>query len=243
MIIVGWGKGVKPLGEGFFHRCANCDNARRFVIVESSRKVSLYFVPVAKWNRRYFYVCPVCSQGVEIPSRELAQKILVAALRDPNSVPNSLTETLGEAIGQGSVEPKELSAPRDADGILTGRLEYPEATFEVMSQIPPFFFPCDYCNGFYLHVVGQYPADESYVCICNTCTTANLAISKAAVAKLESGVIPREICIAYAKSPSRALPYTSGFRDCLKRANPHMTPEEQQRVDRLLTVYRLETPV
>jgi hypothetical protein len=52
-IFFGWGKGAKQLGEGFIHLCNNCHNVRRFVVVEVSRKASLYFVTVAKWNREW----------------------------------------------------------------------------------------------------------------------------------------------------------------------------------------------
>jgi hypothetical protein len=75
------GKETTELGEGFFHVCDNCHSTHRFVVAEVSRKVSLYFITVAKWNRQYFYVCPTCSFGFEIPTREWAQRILVTASR------------------------------------------------------------------------------------------------------------------------------------------------------------------
>lgn len=71
-ILFGWGKGVKQLGGGFIQVCQNCGNTHQFVVAEVSRKASLYFVTVAKWNHRYFYVCPLCSNGFEIPTRKLA---------------------------------------------------------------------------------------------------------------------------------------------------------------------------
>jgi len=98
-IVFGWGKGAKQLGEGFVHACGNCRNVRRFAVVETSRKVSLYFVPVAKWSREYFYVCPVCSSGFKIPNRELAQRILAGALGDPRSMPDDLAREIAQANG------------------------------------------------------------------------------------------------------------------------------------------------
>lgn len=96
-IIFGWGKGTKELGAGFVHACANCGNVRRFVVAEASRKASLYFITVAKWSYKYFYVCPICLSGFEIPTRELAQRILAAALRDPTTMPESLVAQIAEA--------------------------------------------------------------------------------------------------------------------------------------------------
>jgi len=99
-IVFGWGKGTKELGAGFFHACGTCRNVRRFVVAEVSRNASLYFITVAKWSYHYLYVCPICLRGFEIPTRELAQRILAAALRDPTTMPESLVAQIAEANGQ-----------------------------------------------------------------------------------------------------------------------------------------------
>ena len=99
-IFFGWGKGGKQLGEGFVHTCDNCHSTKRFVVAEVSSKASLYFITVAKWSYQYLYVCPVCSYGFEVPTRELAQRILAAAFRDPTAVPDSLSKRLGGPLGQ-----------------------------------------------------------------------------------------------------------------------------------------------
>jgi transcription elongation factor Elf1 len=101
MIIFGWGNGAKRLGDGFLQTCENCHNTQQFVVAEMSRRASLYFITVAKWSKRYYYVCPVCAYGFEIPTRELAQRILAAAFRDPTTVPDRLAKKLAEAVGQG----------------------------------------------------------------------------------------------------------------------------------------------
>ena len=89
MIFVGWGVGAKQIGEGFFEQCGNCHNTCRFVVVESSRRVSLYFVTVAKWAKRYYYACPICSQGIEIENLRVAQRLLAAAFSDPLAMPET----------------------------------------------------------------------------------------------------------------------------------------------------------
>ena len=94
MIIFGWGGRHKVLGEGFFIGCPNCGNATQWPVVETSKHVSLYFVPIAKWNKQYWMVCPVCSCGVELPSRELAQRVLAAALQDATEIPEHIRQRL-----------------------------------------------------------------------------------------------------------------------------------------------------
>jgi transcription elongation factor Elf1 len=94
MVIFGWGNDAKALSEGFFIRCPNCSNATQWQIVETSKRFSLYFVPVAKWSSQYWLVCPVCSSGIQIASRELAQEALAFASRDATTIPRHLADRL-----------------------------------------------------------------------------------------------------------------------------------------------------
>jgi len=98
MIFYGWGSDAKKLGEGFFQICGRCNNLSRFVVLETCKKVTLYFVPIAKWQRKYFYVCPICSNGFQIPDKELAQRILSGAFRNPEIPEPSLTQALEHAM-------------------------------------------------------------------------------------------------------------------------------------------------
>jgi uncharacterized protein YjbI with pentapeptide repeats len=98
MIVYGWGRGSKRLGEGFIGRCYHCSNQRRFVVVESSQRFTLYWIPVAKWNRHYFYICPVCNHGIELPNRELAGRILDGAMLSPSSPSAQLFEDIKRAF-------------------------------------------------------------------------------------------------------------------------------------------------
>ena len=82
MIVFGWGTGAKELGNGSLSTCENCNNTNPFVVVESSKKITVYWIPVAKWSKQYFYICPVCSRGFQIPSKKLAHRILSAAFRN-----------------------------------------------------------------------------------------------------------------------------------------------------------------
>lgn len=98
MIVFGWGSGSKRLGDGFFLTCTNCHNANAFSVVEASKKITVYWLPVAKWDKTYFHICPVCSNGVQIPSRELAQRILAGAFRDPYQPTPALAQALRQAL-------------------------------------------------------------------------------------------------------------------------------------------------
>ncbi len=79
VFLAGWGKGSKLLGLGPELTCENCHNTKQYQIFETSKKVTLYFVPVAKWDKQYWIVCPVCSRGGELNSKEQAMSIIEEA--------------------------------------------------------------------------------------------------------------------------------------------------------------------
>lgn len=99
MIIYGWGEGVKALGEGFVQACGNCGRISRWVVADQSKRFSLYFVPIVKWNHHFLYVCPACTAGIEIPTRELALRIVAAAQRNPRGPDPALAEALCRSLG------------------------------------------------------------------------------------------------------------------------------------------------
>jgi len=77
MIIVGWGDKLKILGEAYLSPCANCNNEVVWQVVETSKKMSLYFVPLAKWNKQYFLMCPVCNDAIQLKDKKEAQDLLL----------------------------------------------------------------------------------------------------------------------------------------------------------------------
>jgi hypothetical protein len=81
MIIFGWGSDCKVIGEVGLHQCPRCNNTRQWILVESCRKVHLYFLLKVRWDKKWFCVCPVCNAGIEFDSREKAQDLLLAAIR------------------------------------------------------------------------------------------------------------------------------------------------------------------
>lgn len=102
MSVFGWGSGSKQLGDGFIHTCSQCRNRRQASVVETSKKITLYWLPIAKWSKQYYYICPVCSHGFKIPTIELAQQILAAAFRDSRGPDAALAAALQKAVSQQS---------------------------------------------------------------------------------------------------------------------------------------------
>jgi hypothetical protein len=110
MIIFGWGKNCKEIGKGLIRECPNCKNIRQWIIVQTSKKVTLYFVPVAKWNKEYFFICPVCNSGIQLNNLEEAHKIMEASLEQETELKKLYSETDKEK-SDGNVSVKSSIKP------------------------------------------------------------------------------------------------------------------------------------
>lgn len=66
MLLVGWGKKAREIGYYGISKCPNCKNYTHFSIYELHNNIKLYFVTVAKYNKKRYLVCPVCEYGIEL---------------------------------------------------------------------------------------------------------------------------------------------------------------------------------
>lgn len=65
-IFFGWGQNSKKIADLGLKECENCHNIVGFELREVSKTAKLYFVPIAKWEKKYFIVCPICEAGYEV---------------------------------------------------------------------------------------------------------------------------------------------------------------------------------
>jgi len=84
MVLFGWGKESSKICDAGIMKCDNCNNYSTFEVRELARKASLYFVPVAKWDRKYYLVCYTCQYGYEL-NIETKNKIF----KEMQSLPNN----------------------------------------------------------------------------------------------------------------------------------------------------------
>lgn len=97
--LIGWGGSSKVLGDGFNLDCPNCHNSRTWRVIQTGRKATVFFVPVANWNTRYWMACPICSAAVELESCEQAQDVLASALQQNGVLQAEVIKRLGKASG------------------------------------------------------------------------------------------------------------------------------------------------
>lgn len=80
ILIAGYGRRAKALGEGPTIDCPNCGNTVPTIVFETSKRATLMFIPVATWKKEYWLVCPVCERGAALRSRQHAQRVVAERL-------------------------------------------------------------------------------------------------------------------------------------------------------------------
>ena len=61
----------KVLAEGIERGCLKCLRTTPHVLVEERRQLSIFFLPVWRWNRRWYLVCGGCGRPEPVPLEEV----------------------------------------------------------------------------------------------------------------------------------------------------------------------------
>ncbi len=83
MLIAGWGKDAKNLGYVGIVKCTHCKNYGLMSLYEIARRISVYFIPVAKFQKHWYVVCPTCNSGSEVDA-DTRDRILRESIELPD---------------------------------------------------------------------------------------------------------------------------------------------------------------
>ena len=64
LFFFGYGSKRKHLGPGAVRSCPRCHNTTQWARVREFKQLTVFFIPVARWKRRQFEVCGICSTAV-----------------------------------------------------------------------------------------------------------------------------------------------------------------------------------
>lgn len=78
-IIFGWGKKGKQVGYIGIDKCPNCRNYTHLFLYEYANNINIYFVPVAKFNKKLYLVCSTCDAAWEL-TEELKKEMLEVSI-------------------------------------------------------------------------------------------------------------------------------------------------------------------
>lgn len=79
LFLFGWGKNAKPIAYLGVIKCGHCKNYSHFHLYETYNNIKLYFVPVAKFNKKYIMACDTCQAGLELNENQKL-KLLQASM-------------------------------------------------------------------------------------------------------------------------------------------------------------------
>lgn len=65
-MFVGYTKGGKKTAYAGLYECENCNNITHFHLIESSFKPTVMFIPVAKFDLKYYVICSLCERGYQL---------------------------------------------------------------------------------------------------------------------------------------------------------------------------------
>nr|WP_272902547.1 zinc-ribbon domain-containing protein [Brevibacterium daeguense] len=54
------------LGAGTVRTCPRCNNTTQWERIREFKQFTLFFVPLARWNRRRLERCSICSAAIEV---------------------------------------------------------------------------------------------------------------------------------------------------------------------------------
>lgn len=79
MILYGWGKQTrKNYGPVSKHACSHCKNEEYWTVHKITFWFTLFFIPIIPYKTIYFYMCPICESGIELPSDKFEEFKFVA---------------------------------------------------------------------------------------------------------------------------------------------------------------------
>lgn len=71
--IFGGGVKQKAMGSTSQRNCPRCHNTTPWIVYDTTKYFSLFFIPVARWGKRYFISCPICGETIALDSRDEAR--------------------------------------------------------------------------------------------------------------------------------------------------------------------------
>ena len=97
-VVAGWGKDAKVIAYLGIRKCPNCRNYDHWQLYEVQKKVTAFFVPIAKWGAKYYMVCNVCEGSYEIEAAQKEQLLKESLEIPPVATVMACWEALDNAV-------------------------------------------------------------------------------------------------------------------------------------------------
>ncbi len=64
--LFGYGRKQQQLGPGATRTCPRCHNTTQWVRVREFSQFTVFFIPVARWGRKYLEACGICGTAITV---------------------------------------------------------------------------------------------------------------------------------------------------------------------------------
>jgi len=136
-IVAGWGKKAKQLAYCGIIKCGNCKNYSHFLLFEMATKISVFFVPVAKFSRKYYVVCGLCEADAEVSQGDkdgiIQESLSLPDINTATEVWTAIDGIVAESVKAGTFN----AAGADAFGQAIDQLaqKYPESAVDYVRSV------------------------------------------------------------------------------------------------------------
>ena len=136
-IVAGWGKKAKELAYCGINKCGNCKNYSHSLLFEVATKVDVWFLPIAKFGRKYYLVCGLCEAGVELDQGDkdviVRESVSLPDMNTANEIWTAIDGIVAESIKADTLN----EAGVDALGIAIDHLaqKYPESAVDYVRSV------------------------------------------------------------------------------------------------------------
>lgn len=66
LTVLNWGEKSKKVCDASISNCSNCNHLATFEIRSCEKTAGIFFISMAKWDKKYYFVCQKCSAGFPI---------------------------------------------------------------------------------------------------------------------------------------------------------------------------------
>jgi len=100
VIVWGWGNQYRKIADAGIIKCGGCNQYTTFEIRELAKKFELYFIPIARWGKRYFLVCNNCEAGYELDNTKIKEILAEASEFPDNKTSIEIWEKIDELVAE-----------------------------------------------------------------------------------------------------------------------------------------------
>lgn len=102
MLIANWGDKSKKISDAGIDVCSNCHNLSAFELRTTESTAGLFFVSIAKWNKKYWYVCQTCSAGFPVSEGKEEEMIRLATEAPSHQVCTEIFTKMSKYFQEGN---------------------------------------------------------------------------------------------------------------------------------------------